>query len=68
MKNAIKYSGMAFQMGGIIALGAYAGYRWDLSAGRWGNEATPWATVGCTLLATVMALTLIVRQVLNDSK
>ncbi len=68
MKNAIKYSGMAFQMGGVILLGAYGGYRWDLSAGRWGDGQTAWATVGCSLLATIVALTLVVRQVLNDSK
>ena len=55
-------------MGGLIALGAYAGYRWDLSAGRWADGETAWATVGCSLLATVISLTLIVRQVLNDSK
>jgi hypothetical protein len=68
MKNAIKYSGMAFQMGTVIALGAYGGYRWDLVAGRWGEGETAWATVGCSLLATVIALTMIIRQVLNDSK
>ena len=68
MKNAIKYSGMAFQMGGVIALGSYAGYRWDLFAGRWADGETAWATVGCSLLATVISLILIVRQVLNDSK
>jgi hypothetical protein len=68
MKNAIKYSSMAFQMGAIIALGTYGGYRWDLADGRWGEEQTAWATVGCSLMATVIALTLILRQVLNDSK
>ncbi|MDP5067479.1 MAG: hypothetical protein RLZZ02_837 [Bacteroidota bacterium] len=68
MKNAIKFSGMAFQMGATIGLGAYAGYRWDLADGRWAEGETAWATVGCTLAATLIALTLIIRQVLNDSK
>jgi hypothetical protein len=68
MKDAIKYSGMAFQMGAVIALGAFGGYRWDLADGRWGDGQTAWATVGCSLVATVVALTLILRQVLNESK
>lgn len=66
MKNALKYSGMAFQMGGIIAAGSYAGYRWDLSQGRWNEEHTAWATLGCSLAATLLALTLVIRQVIQD--
>jgi len=55
-------------MGATIGLGAYAGYRWDLADGRWAEGETAWAMVGCTLAATLIALTLIIRQVLNDSK
>lgn len=59
---------MALQMGVIIAAGAYGGYRWDLADGRWNEEQTAWATVGCSLLAVAIALTATIRQVLNDSK
>ncbi len=68
MKNAIKFSGMAFQMAAIIGLGTYGGYRWDVSEGRWGEEQTAWATVACALLSTLLALGLVVKQIIDDSK
>jgi hypothetical protein len=68
VKNALKYSGMAFQMGLVIALGTYGGYYLDVDAGRWSNDQTPWATVVCSLLSTLLALGLVVKQILNDAK
>ncbi|MDG1252881.1 MAG: AtpZ/AtpI family protein [Schleiferiaceae bacterium] len=68
MKNAIKFSGMAFQMAATIGLGTYGGYRWDLEAGRWSDETTPWATVACALLSTLLALGVVIKQILDDSK
>ena len=68
MKNALKFSGMAFQMGAIISLGTYGGYRWDLALGRWNDESTACATLGCSLFSTILALAIVLKQVINDVK
>ena len=55
-------------MGLVIALGTYGGYYLDVDAGRWSNDQTPWATVVSSLLSTLLALGLVVKQILNDAK
>ncbi|MCF0206698.1 MAG: AtpZ/AtpI family protein [Bacteroidales bacterium] len=59
----IRYSSLAFEMGIIIAAGAFAGLKID---GHFDNE-TPWATVGLSLFA-VFASTYLVIKSLKDGE
>lgn len=60
----LKYSGLAFQMGMVIGLFAYAG--------NWGDEylgfKTPWLSILGSLLGVGLSLYLLIREVMQDSK
>jgi F0F1-type ATP synthase assembly protein I len=57
----LQYSGMAFQMGIIILLGALAGRKLD----SWAGSAKPWFTILFSLLAIAAALYLSLRDFLK---
>ncbi len=52
LNQYIRYSAIAFQMGGIIGLGVWLGYWLD---GRY-NTQTPWFTIGIGLFSIFVAL------------
>lgn len=54
----MKYTGMAFQMGAIILIGAYAGQRLD----AYYHTSKPYFTVGLSLLAIFAALYLTLKD------
>ena len=58
----IKYSGIAFQMGAIIAVGVLLGQWLDERAA---NE-TPWYTIGIGLFSIFAALYLTLRDLLKS--
>ena len=57
LKNYARYSGMAFQMGIIIAVGAYGGVKLDE---KWDTK--PWMTLVCVLLAIAVALYSVIKD------
>ncbi|MBO4481400.1 MAG: AtpZ/AtpI family protein [Bacteroidales bacterium] len=57
LKNYARYSGMAFQMGIIIAAGAYGGIKLDE---KWNTK--PWMTLVCVLLAIAVALYSVIKD------
>ena len=58
----LKYSGMAFQMGAIIALFSYLGQWMD---GKYNTE-TPYWTVGFALLGVFIALYFLIKDVMKS--
>jgi len=62
MNNFAKYSGLAFEMLGIIALGSYAGYKLD----EYRNGEFPLWTIILSLFAIFSSLYLVVRQLLDN--
>lgn len=59
-----KYSGIVFQMGIIIAGGAYGGVLLDRKSSR----EFPLYTVVFSLLAVFIAIYLVIKQVINDNE
>ena len=59
-----KYSGMAFQMGIIIAGGTYGGVLLD----RRSTREFPLFTLIFSLLSVFIALYLVIKQVINDNE
>ena len=57
LKNYARYSGMAFQMGIIIAVGAYGGVKLDE---KWNTK--PWMTLVCVLLSIAVALYSVIKD------
>lgn len=60
----MKYSGMAFQLVGSIALGAWLG---SLLDGKLQKKA-PVFTIGLSLLFAIATLVLIIRELLKENK
>jgi F0F1-type ATP synthase assembly protein I len=60
----LKYSGMAFQMGAIILVGALAGRKLDVYL----QNSKPWATVGLSLLAIFAALYLTLKDLIKKEE
>lgn len=60
----LKYSGIAFQMGIVIGLFAYAGNWGDE---YWGFE-TPWLTILGSLLGVGLSLYILIRAVMLDAQ
>ena len=61
-KSYLKYSGMAFQMGAIIALFSLGGYYLDQSL-----STLPLFTLIGSLSSVALSLYLFIRQALNDN-
>lgn len=59
--NYAKFTGLAFQMIGIIGVMAYAGYKIDESAGH----TTKWVTAILSLAGVFISLYLVIRAVKN---
>ncbi|MGB0861504.1 MAG: AtpZ/AtpI family protein [Saprospiraceae bacterium] len=57
----LKYSGMAFQMGAVIAVFTYLGQWLD---GKYATE-TPYWTVGFALLGVFLALYFLIKDVMK---
>ncbi|MCR5115311.1 MAG: AtpZ/AtpI family protein [Bacteroidales bacterium] len=57
------YSGMAFQMGAIIALGTYGGVKLD----QWLNL-SPLFTIVCALLSIALAMYVMVHKLSQKKK
>ena len=57
LKNYARYSGMAFQMGIIIAVGAYGGVKLDE---KWNTK--PWMTLVCVLVSIAVALYSVIKD------
>jgi hypothetical protein len=53
-----KFTGMAFQMIGVIGMLAYAGYKIDESAGH----TTRWVTAALSLAGVFISLYLVIRS------
>jgi Putative F0F1-ATPase subunit Ca2+/Mg2+ transporter len=62
LNNYAKYSGLAFQMGFVIFLAAYAGKKLDAYFGL----ITPWCTIVLSLLAIFGVLYSTIQQLSND--
>jgi F0F1-type ATP synthase assembly protein I len=60
----LKYSGMAFQMGAIILVGALAGRKLD---GYFGLP-RPWCTIVLSLLAIFLALYVSLKDLITGKK
>jgi F0F1-type ATP synthase assembly protein I len=57
------YSGMTFQMGCIIAIGCFGGYRLDKYLGT-----TPIFVLICSLASIAIAIYLFVREIITKKK
>lgn len=57
--NYLKFTGMGFQMIGIIGLFSFAGYKIDQSA----NHHTKWVTAILALAGVFISLYLVIRSV-----
>lgn len=57
-QNYMKYSGMAFQMGGIILLGVWVGKKLDAHF----SLPTPWFTVALALFSVFAALYIVLKD------
>ena len=55
----MKFTGMAFQMVGIIGVFAFAGYKIDESA----NHSTKWVTATLSLIGVFISLYLVIRSI-----
>jgi len=55
----LKFTGMAFQMIGIIGVFAFAGYKIDESA----NHSTKWVTAALSLIGVFISLYLVIRSI-----
>ena len=55
----LKFTGMAFQMVGIIGVFAFAGYKIDESA----NHSTKWVTAALSLIGVFISLYLVIRSI-----
>lgn len=53
----IKYSGLGFQMIGIIAVFTFAGYKID----AWQHNQTPYYTAGLSLTGVILALYIVFK-------
>lgn len=60
-RNYMKYSGMAFQMGGIILFGVWVGKKLDERF----STSTPWFTVGMALLSVFASLYIVLKDFLK---
>lgn len=63
----LRFTGLAFQMGGLIALGAWGGSELDI----WSGNQKPIYTIVFCLLAIAISLYLIIKEALklsNDDK
>lgn len=60
----LKYSGIAFQMGIVIGLFAYAG---NWADGYWQFQ-TPWLTILGSLFGVGLSLYILIRGVMQDAK
>lgn len=61
VQNYMKYSGMAFQMGGIILFGVWVGKKLDERF----STSTPWFTVGLALISVFAALYIVLKDFLK---
>jgi hypothetical protein len=59
VNNYLKFTGMGFQMIGIIGLFSFAGYKIDESA----NHQTKWVTAILALAGVFISLYLVIRSV-----
>lgn len=57
-RNYMKYSGMAFQMGGIILFGVWVGKKLDERF----STSTPWFTIGLALFSVFAALYIVLKD------
>lgn len=64
LKNYVKFSGMAVQMGVTIALGAWGGSKLDA---KFNTSSHPY-TIVLSLLAIGISLYIIIRDVINMQK
>ena len=62
MQAIMKYSGLAFQMLGIIGGSAWLGYWLD---GKFGTQ--PWLTIGLLLLGVFAAVFQVIRSLTKES-
>ena len=61
-QNYMKYSGMAFQMGGIILFGVWVGKKLDEHF----STSTPWFTVVMALFSVFAALYIVLKDFLKN--
>jgi len=59
VNNIAKFSGVAFQMLGVIALFSFAGYKIDQSA----NHQVKWVTAILALIGVFISLYLVIRSI-----
>jgi len=64
LKNYSRFSGMAFQMGGIIFVGVKAGQWLDKRYPNSGN----YFTIFISLFAVISSLYLVIKQAININK
>lgn len=62
LNNYARYSGMAFQMVFIIALGVFGGVKLDKLA-----DSNPWFTLICTLAGIAIAIYIAVKDALHSN-
>lgn len=61
INNYVKYSGLGFQMVGIIGIFAFIGYKIDLSSAH----KTEWVTAIMSLVGVLISLYLVIRSLKN---
>ncbi len=64
MNAYVRFSGLAFQMGGIILAGVWGGMKLDEHF----QYDQPWFTIGLSLLAVFGALYQVIKQVISIGK
>ncbi len=64
MNAYVRFSGLAFQMGGIIFVGVWGGMKLD----EYFQYDQPWFTIGLSLLAVFGALYQVIKQVISIGK
>lgn len=60
----VRFSGMAFQMGGVILLGVWGGMKLD----EMYEMETPWFTIVLSLFAVFGAMYMIIKEVIRIGK
>lgn len=63
LDSYVKYSSLAFQMGGTIALFCWLGVKLD----EWQKTETPWYTIVFSLLGVGGSLYMVLKQLLNNN-
>ncbi|MDB5284636.1 MAG: hypothetical protein JWO06_3711 [Bacteroidota bacterium] len=62
VNNYLKYSGLGFQIAGIVGTGVFIGYELD----KWQKTSAPYYTLGCSVIFLVLGFYVGFKGILKD--